>query len=113
MKMRILAIIGAASLIFPTARGAGRTSTPACVPPPSGLISWWRADGDATDASGTNNGQLLGGASFGAGKVSQGFLFNGGTSGVKLPASSTLDVGTGGGFTVEAWINPQDLSIRG
>lgn len=33
-----------------------------CVPPPSGLVSWWPGDGNASDIQGSNSGTLLGGA---------------------------------------------------
>ena len=29
---------------------------PACTPPPSGMVAWWRADGSATDVVGGNDG---------------------------------------------------------
>src|SRR5207249_883813 len=42
------------------------TPPPPCSPPAADLISWWRADGNASDAAGTNNGTLLGGVAFAA-----------------------------------------------
>jgi len=32
-----------------------------CVTAPTGLVSWWRAEGNANDNIGTNNGVLQGG----------------------------------------------------
>ena len=79
---------------------------PPCVPPPSGLVSWWRGEGDGTDEVGGNDGVLQGGMSFGTGKVGQAILFNGTDSGVAIGNGPSLNVGTGGGLTIEAWIRP-------
>jgi len=35
-----------------------------CVPPPSGLISWWPGEGNANDIVGINNGTLMNGATY-------------------------------------------------
>src|ERR1035437_9520866 len=97
------------------AGGAGKcvpTAT-ACVTPPSGLVAWWPAEGNALDAIGGNNGTLLNGAGFVAGEVGQAFLFGTTNAGVQVPASPMLDVGLGSGLTVEGWINPSNLSVRG
>jgi hypothetical protein len=40
---------------------------------PCGLVGWWRAEGSAKDAAGTNHGTLRNGAGFAAGKVGQAF----------------------------------------
>jgi len=40
-----------------------------CDPPPSRLVAWWAAEGNALDRVGTNNGTLTGAATFGAGEV--------------------------------------------
>jgi hypothetical protein len=83
-----------------------------CVPSPAGLVAWWPGDGNADDIAGFNDGTLLGGATFAPGKVRQAFAFNGGTSGVRIPANPVLNVGAGGGLTIETWINPSDLSLH-
>ncbi|MCK5560221.1 MAG: LamG domain-containing protein [Thermoplasmata archaeon] len=44
---------------------------------PEGMISYWRAEGDALDSVGTNDGVLTNGATFGTGKVGQTFSFDG------------------------------------
>jgi alpha-tubulin suppressor-like RCC1 family protein len=81
-----------------------------CTPPPAGLVGWWPAEGNANDIIGTNNGTLQGGISFAPGEVNQAFNFNNTNADVFIPASSSLDVGTGTGFTVEAWISPTDVT---
>ena len=74
----------------------------ACTEPPSGIVAWWRAEGDATDQAGTNNGTLTGTATFGPGEVGQAFVFNGTGDGVLVgnPASLRLQ-----DFSLEAWIS--------
>jgi hypothetical protein len=34
---------------------------------PAGLVSWWKANGNADDSAGTNNGTIQGGVTFAAG----------------------------------------------
>ena len=80
------------------------TDGSACVPPPSGLVSWWRGDGDLTDSVGTNDGidgDAGGGTvSFVAGVVGQALHFDG---------TSYLLAGAGGlpvaaaDRTIELW----------
>ncbi len=72
--------------------------------PPAGLVSWYRAEGDASDYAGGNNGTLLNGATFTAGKVGQAFLFDGVDDQVSVPHNA--DQNPGSNFTVEAWVNP-------
>jgi hypothetical protein len=83
---------------------------PPCDPAPSGMVAWWQAEGNANDVIGGNNGVLLGGLGFGPGEVGQAFLFTNGNSpeeGVYVPASPSLNVGAGAGFTIEGWLTPQ------
>ena len=83
-----------------------------CVAPPPGLVGWWRAEGNALDQTGVNDGLLEGPVSFAPAEVGKGFVFDGTNAYVKVPASPSLDVGPGPGFTVEGWIKPSDLSER-
>ena len=77
-----------------------------CVPTPTNLVGWWRAEGKANDSAGTNDGLLVNGTSFVAGEVGQAFRFDGISNAVRIPASASLDLGQGKGFTLEAWVNP-------
>jgi hypothetical protein len=88
------------------------SSAQTCVTPPANLISWWLAEGDANDSLNLNHGVAQGGLGFAPGKVGQAFSFNGTNADVRIPASTNLDVGTGDGLTIEAWINPADISIN-
>jgi hypothetical protein len=83
---------------------------PVCVPPPAGLVSWWPAEGNANDIVSGNNGTLQGGITYAAGEVGQAFSFNNTNAAVFVPASASLNVGTGSGFTLEAWIQPAEVT---
>ncbi|MDD5139086.1 MAG: FG-GAP-like repeat-containing protein [Verrucomicrobiales bacterium] len=85
-------------------------AVPSCTSAPSGLVSWWRAEGNALDSIGGNNGFVTNGViSYSAGKVGSAFHYNGGGGFVQVPASPSLNVGLGAGFTLEGWIQPGNL----
>jgi Concanavalin A-like lectin/glucanases superfamily len=77
-----------------------------CDPAPTNIVSWWPANDTTTDVVGTNNAILENTAGYGAGIVGDGFELNGNSGYVRVPASQSLDVGQGGGLTIEGWINP-------
>lgn len=81
------------------------TPAPPCAPPPTGLVSWWRGEGNANDNEGANNG-VFNTPQYGPGEVGQGFSFDGSGNYVRVPASPSMNVGAGNGMTIEAWINP-------
>ena len=80
-----------------------------CVPPPSGMVSWWPGDNNSDDIVGTNNGTLQNGATFAAGIVAQGFSFDGTDDYVRVPNASSLN--PTGSFTVDAWIFPTSEAV--
>jgi hypothetical protein len=79
-----------------------------CVPPPAGLVAWWRGEGDAVDCVGGNNGTRRGNASYGPGESGQGFVFHGHGDGVQFGNAPALRLQT---FTIEAWIKRADPEI--
>ena len=83
-----------------------------CDPAPSGMVSWWRAEGDANDSIGTNNGTPTGGITYTNGEVGQAFVFNNTSSYIPVPASPGLDIGTGSGFTIECWVQPNAFNVN-
>jgi len=73
------------------------------------LVAWYRFDEtggtSATDASGNPNGgpaTLVGGASFGAGRVGNALRLDGSSGHARLPTGILANVGD---FTVAAWVN--------
>jgi len=82
----------------------------ACRPSPSGLISWWRGEGDANDSLGNNHGLLRNGAGFGAGMVGRGFYLSGADQFVLVPDGATLNLTNE--LTVEMWFKADDFNGR-
>jgi hypothetical protein len=72
-----------------------------CTPAPAGLVSWWRAEGNANDSADGNNGMIVGTTGYVPGRVGQAFFFDGTNSAIVVPAATNL---AGQSLTVEAWI---------
>jgi hypothetical protein len=86
-------------------------TSPSCVTPPSGLVGWWAAEGNALDSIGTNNGTLHNGVGFEfGGGVGWAFSFNGTNSYVGVPDSSALRLTNE--LTIEFWVKRQDLQAN-
>ena len=77
---------------------------PACVDPPSGMISWWPGDCDASDIIDGNNGTLQNGATLVTGIVGQAFSFNGANQYILVgdPVPPSLQIQNE--ITLLAWI---------
>jgi hypothetical protein len=75
--------------------------------PPSGLAHWWRGEGNGFDTISIQDGVLIGGVQFGAGKVGTGFSFSGsGDDYIALPQNLFPMPNSGSGtdpFSFEAW----------
>ncbi len=74
----------------------------------SGLVARWSGEGDGSDPVGGNNAALTE-VTFVEGKVGRAFLLNGFSSGLKISAGPSLNVGEGEGLTILAWIKPENL----
>jgi sugar lactone lactonase YvrE len=82
-------------------------TVPSTVPVPSGILSWWAGDGNATDLVGPNNGTLNNGVTFFQGQVADGFNFNN-TNYLSAP---TTNLPTGkNNRTLELWVKINSLS---
>ncbi len=85
----------------------------ACVPRPSGVVSWWRADGDFKDAVGTNGGASAGAGAvtFVPGEVETAFSLDGAVDAyVLVPDSTSLELTAA--ITIDAWIDASVLGGR-
>ena len=71
-----------------------------CQAPASGLISWWRAEGDGLDETGENDG-VLNTVGFAAGKVGQAFSLSGFVCGIAITNPLELQLQD---FTIETWV---------
>jgi hypothetical protein len=92
---------------------------PGCDPAPSGLVSWWKGEGNCLDSFGANPGTAQGQLLFGSGEVRQAFNFvmnvplSGITSSVRISASPSLNVGTNSGLSLECWLRPYIVGVWG
>ncbi|MGA3283012.1 MAG: S8 family serine peptidase [Verrucomicrobiota bacterium] len=75
-----------------------------------GIVGWWRGENNTLDELGVNNGIAGPGLTYGAAEVDQGFVFNNTNAYVKISNSPSLNVGAGPGLTLEAWINPTNVT---
>jgi hypothetical protein len=82
-----------------------------CSAPPTGIVGWWPAEGNANDISGADPGVLQGGATAGAtGMVGSAFSFDGTNGFVQIPDSPAFHLAT---LTVEAWVKFDSLNSAG
>lgn len=95
------------------AGGAGKCSgtnppSASCTAAPAGVISWWRGEGDAADSVALNHGTLAGDAHIGAGRIGQGFVFDGDRDGLAVGTAANLQLQD---FSVETWIKRSSDSV--
>src|SRR3989344_1222156 len=78
----------------------------------TGLVGWWKLDGNATDSSGNgSNGTLVGGPTFTNGQIDQAVNLNGTSQYVNVGAPSTLN--NLPALSISAWIKPDSLGNPG
>ena len=65
------------------------------------IYAVWKADGNATDSVGSNNGTIMGGLTYSTGKIGSAFQFNGTNAYVRLADNSMNFTGD---FTISAWV---------
>jgi hypothetical protein len=85
----------------------GKCKDQACATPPPDMVSWYRAENDANDSQGENDGTLQGAPGFVAGKVGQAFSLNGSDQYISLGNPASLQLTSA--ITIDAWINPNDF----
>lgn len=104
------AVLLLSSVLLWSPKTASAQTTPACVPPPSGLVAWWQWEGNGSERVNDNTATLSGSPAFAAGKVGQALQFDGSNDSAKASASTSLDVGkvANNGLTIEGWIKPYD-----
>ncbi len=78
---------------------------------PPGLVGMWSGEGGGKDWAEGNSATLTG-VSLKSSEMGRAFSFDETNSGIKIPATPSLDVGQGQGFTIMAWIKPSGLSRR-
>ena len=82
-----------------------------CAPVPDGLAAWWRAEGDAIDAAGSNDGTEMNGAGYGPGLVGRAFDLDDDAEPdyIEVPDSDSLDIT--GAFSVEGWVQVDEPTV--
>jgi len=104
--------IGSYSVLVSNAVGFATSSNatlallpaPTCTDTPAGLISWWPADGNLADTMGTNNISTFLPTLYATGKVDRAFSFNGISSRLQIPSSTSLSFGSNADFSIEMWV---------
>jgi hypothetical protein len=80
-----------------------------CVTPLAYLVAWWSGDGHPFDLLAANNGAMMNGATYGAGKVGRAFSFDGVSAYpgkyVDLPDAASNLISDSAG-TITAWVYP-------
>jgi uncharacterized protein (TIGR03437 family) len=104
--LAVLIAVGMGMSLRTSVTGAWRN----CAAPLSSVVAWYRAEQNGADSAGVSDGYALHGLSFAPGKVGSAFRFDGLDDRVVIPGSAALNVGEGGGFAVELWVNPATLT---
>ena len=74
-----------------------------CLPPPDGLVGWWRGEAKAGDWAGDAHGTNQGGVFFTIAQVGHGFTFDSDADRVVIPHRDAFNPGVSG-FTVQFWM---------
>jgi hypothetical protein len=80
-----------------------------CLPPPSGMTSWWPGDGNGIDIVGGMDGEFIRDATTGPGLVDEAFALDGDGDFIDIADDPALDLGTDD-FTVDLWASFNDSS---
>jgi hypothetical protein len=102
---RALSVLEIQSIVAAAETGKCLPAPAPCVPPPADFVGWWRGESNAFDSVDANHGVIVNSVTYGSGVVSNGFQFINGY--LRVPASSSLDVGLGPGLTIETWVAPE------
>src|SRR5437899_8100968 len=73
-----------------------------CAVPPSSLVGWWPANGNANDVINGDTATYSG--SYANGEVGQAFNINSAAHTIRVPATCDLNVGNANGMTIEGWV---------
>ncbi len=101
---------GQISRILPTVPGAKYSLTYAYRGP--GAVSLWRGESNTVDSISGNNGNPSAAIAYtAAGEVGSAFSLNNSNAYFWAAANPSLNVGTGGGLTLDGWINVSDVDV--
>ena len=84
-----------------------RPSSPGCMLPPAGIVSWWPGDETPVDIVGFNMGTLYNGVSYSEGEVGQAFNFTQVDDWVLAPGAGVIDLQQ---LTIDFWVRLDSMS---
>jgi hypothetical protein len=96
--LRTFALLAFAAAFLSALNSPGQ---PNCLPPPTGLVAWWPAEGTPLDVVGTNHGIELNGVAYTNGMVGKAFYFEGNSSYIVVQPNTALQFSNE--FTIELW----------
>jgi hypothetical protein len=75
-----------------------------CLPPPPGLIAWWRGDGSPYDQVANHHAIPSAGLAYAPAMVDSGFSLAGTSAFLTVPADTSLDLSDGKTLSFAAWV---------
>lgn len=75
------------------------------------IVAYWKLDGNASDASGSNTGTVIGATADSQGKISSAYSFDGTDDYVSAPNSTSLNI-QGNTISLSAWIKPSEIKTQ-
>ena len=101
---------GAISNTLPTV--AGQTYTLSFAYRGPGMVSLWRGESNTVDSIGGNNGHASAAIAYSPfGEVGSAFYLDSTNAYFWATSNPTLNVGVGGGLTLEGWIEPSNVNV--
>ena len=79
-------------------------ATAPCVAPPSGLVAWWRFEGNASDETGTNSGTATDATAYSGGIIGGAFAGDGTPRLRKIDVPDSPSLALTQSMTVEGWL---------
>ncbi len=85
------------------AASAGKCAS--CTSTPSGMVGWWKGEGNGLDTANGNNGSLVNGVSYAPGNVGQAFSFDPSLQQYVDVSAVTLSLMNNSAGTISSWVN--------
>lgn len=83
-----------------------------CLAPPSGSMGWWPGNDSTADLARGHTAQRPAGNGYAPGVATNAFSLTGSGGYCVVPSTSDLNVGSGPGLTLEAWVKRVDNAAR-
>lgn len=74
-----------------------------CTPAPGNMLSWWKAEDDAIDTVGGNDGSLVNGATYADGLVDRAFSLESANDYIEVPHAESLSFGATDPMSIDFW----------